>query len=198
MTDQTKRDARNYWNEFSRITHAKTVADLSSDAIQTYKHKIYRNATSPSYIRARFTTVKTILNYGLKQGQDIDNTSHALLLCKALSPPSQNGVNPQPISRKHYRALLAKADSKWRAILLLSLNAAYYPVDVARAEWDDLDLAGRTLVSFRQKTGVPRIAMLWIRTVKALKALPKTGKLVFTRCDGRSARSFQHPHPCCR
>jgi integrase len=66
--------------------------------------------------------------------------------------------------------MLAKASVKMKAVTLLALNAALYPSEVAAVQKGDLDLDKGTLVMTRRKTGIPRIAVLWSRTVAAIRA----------------------------
>jgi integrase len=73
------------------------------------------------------------------------------------------------------RQLLKVADPKWKAILLICLNAAYGNSDIARLRISDV--SGEWLEVPREKTGGERKAWLWSETrqaiQEALKARPK-------------------------
>ena len=88
--------------------------------------------------------------------------------------PKANGNDPQPISVKAFAKLLDASDEKFKAIYLLSLNAALYPSEVAAVEKSHVNLSKRTLVMDRGKSGRPRIAVLWNETVKAIRAYQKS------------------------
>lgn len=72
------------------------------------------------------------------------------------------------------RLLLGAADPIMRAWVLLGINAAYIPVDLARLTRRDVDDAlshpERLLVMLRQKSDMYRAATLWEETAEALAA----------------------------
>ncbi len=170
---KSNRDAGSYWDEFSKIVGVTTIAEITIDHINRYHDKIYddykRKGMSPSWVKARFVAVKSILNYALKRGKDATRIQTVKGFCMMLAPPAKNASNPKDISPEHYKALLDKADTKWSAILLLALNQAGYPIDIASVKKTDIDLKKQTLVNRRTKTGVPRIAILWDRTIQAIE-----------------------------
>ena len=90
-------------------------------------------------------------------------------LCEMLVPPRANGKDPNPIARQHFEQLLSVCDSKWKAAYLLALNAALYPSEVADVRKTEIDLDAKTLRMDRGKTGIVRIAVLWDRTVDAIR-----------------------------
>lgn len=103
--------------------------------------------------------------------------------------------------------LLAHADDSMRAFILLGINAAYGPADIARLTIDDIDFAKTWLGVERGKTGVSRGCWLWPETIaairKAIAAKPSVDDPVFaklaflTRCkrpwvdDGYSSNPLQ-------
>lgn len=167
-----RREARAYWNEFVESVQVKTVDHITINHVARYHDEVYREmqeGKSPSYVRNRFLTVKAILSHAGKRGRDSENVQRVLGYCRMLELPKQNGNAAKDISREDFRKLLDKADLKWQAILLLSLNCAMYPVDVANVHKSAIDLDKGTLRDERTKTGVPRIAVLWKRTIKAIR-----------------------------
>ena len=78
-------------------------------------------------------------------------------------------VFPQPISPEHFEALLNVADAKWTAVYLCALNFCMYPGEVAALKKGEIDLDARTLVTDRSETGQTRIAVVWDRTVEAIR-----------------------------
>lgn len=177
ITDKTKRDMQAYWDEFCKLVGGETrqLGHITVDLISEYHDKIYHDAKgkSSAYVKARFVSVKTVFRYALKRGKDVDAVKQVLTYCEMLVPPKSNGCNPSPISRKDFEACLNAADTKWTAILLLALNMAGYPVDVAVLKKEDVDLEAGTLINRRTKTRVPRIAILWARTITAIRDYQK-------------------------
>lgn len=139
-----------------------------------------------------------MLNYALKRGKDSDRIQAALTYCKMLVAPQGNGCDPHPISVEDFEKLLTattgdgkarrKDDPKWRAILLISLNCAFYPVDVCSLTKDAIDLDKGFLRNARTKTRVPRIAVLWKRTIDAIREYqtkdPHSSQYVFVSATG--------------
>jgi integrase len=164
-----QRKARLFWPEFRRIVNVDTVRDITADDIGRYQNEILDRGNSPTYVGHRFGLVKSVLSYALKRGKDTEQLQRVLTLCKMLETPKKNGTDPHPISREHFDALLAVSDAKWRAVFLLSLNAALYPSEVAAVLKPEIDLDNGTFVTDRNKTGVTRIAVLWQRTVDAIR-----------------------------
>ncbi len=68
------------------------------------------------------------------------------------------------------RLLVDSAGVQLKAIVLLGANAALLPVDIARLEFEEIDLDRSTLRQARGKTGVDRQCWLWPQTVEAVKA----------------------------
>jgi integrase len=171
LSESTRRDGLRYWNEFCDLLSVNLVSEINGQHIRNYYDTIYdrfNNGMSPSYVKARFATIKTVLNHALKRQQDVENIQQVLVCCKMLEPPPARSPAPQPIERAHYRKLLEVANTKWRAILLLALNAAFYPIDVCRALSTDIKPDKHGLAEDRPKTGVPRVAWLWDRTLEAV------------------------------
>ena len=174
ISNEWKRKTRLFWHEFCDTVKVKTVRDLTPDHIDAYYNKAYdeyaQHGRSPTYVAHRFQCIKSIFRHAMTKGRDQEQLRRVLDLCAMLIPPDKAGHNPRPISREHFAALLSVSDNKWRAIFLLSLNAALYPSEVAVVERSHIDLDAATLVMDRPKTGVPRIAVLWERTVNAIRA----------------------------
>ncbi len=174
LSDHWNRKMQRLWDEFVRCVGVKTVREVMPADIEKYHDQgfdAFNSGKSPTYVAHRFGCVKTILSHALTRGRDQAQLQRVLTLCKMLVPPSKRAADPTPMSPKHFRALLnaVEREPKWKAIFLLALNAALYPSEVAAAKKADVDLAAGTLVMDRGKTGVPRVAVLWARTVEAIR-----------------------------
>lgn len=169
MTPRTKAYGSRYWKEFCDRVNARTAADVTIEGVTAYMEWVEGKFNAES-IRARYKVVKAVFSHAMKKGKDQENMQRCLTVCKVLVRPSAGRVNPKPISPANFHKLLAVADVKWKAILLLSLNCGFYPVDVARLKKTDIDLDKKWLRSYRNKTGVPRVAVLWDRTAAAIRS----------------------------
>ena len=85
---------------------------------------------------------------------------------------------PRPMKKDAYLRLLQQCEEEgdlmWTAILIVSLNLALHPSEMAALKTSEFDLLELVFGSNRTKTGVSRVATLWRRTVKAIKAYMET------------------------
>jgi integrase len=182
ITKNTRRDNERYWKEFVDLIGVERITEITAEHIRNYHDTIYdqyeRHDRSPDFVSHKFGAVKTILNNATKHGRDLDELHRVLTICRMLQPPDKDDENPQPIERKHYHKLLKAADSlsdcRAKAILLVMLNACMKP-EAVRTLWkDEVDLAKGTLVTRRKKKGkVIRAAVLWKRTIQAIRKYQK-------------------------
>ena len=77
------------------------------------------------------------------------------------------------------KKLLDCADTKMKAMIWLGLNCGFGCTDCAELRWDHLNLTDSRVSFPRGKTGINRNLLLWAETIEALKAVPKSGELVF-------------------
>ncbi len=173
ITAPWKRKQARFWEEFRQAVAAKVVREIEAEDVQRYHDKVWAEAEqrdlSPTYLTHRFQAVRTILRHALKHGRDQAQIRRVLDLTAIFELPRKNGTNPRPIRREDFHRLLEVSSPKWKAVLLLSLNAALYPSEVADVRKDNIDLDAQTMTMRRGKTGVARIACLWDRTVRAIR-----------------------------
>ena len=167
-----RRKQKAHWKEFVDSVGVKTIREVTDEGIERYHNNVWDehegNGRSPTYIAHRFQAVRTILRYAMRKTRDPQQIRRVLDLTEAFEQPAKAATDPRPISRPEFQKLLTVSSPKWRAVFLLSLNAAFYPAEVADVRRAHIDLDARTLVMVRGKTGVPRIAVLWKRTVQAI------------------------------
>lgn len=77
-------------------------------------------------------------------------------------------------SLEEIHRLLAVADQPMRAFILLGINAAYGPMDIARLKHADVDFKQQWIGEPRGKTGIARGAWLWPETIKAVREAIET------------------------
>jgi integrase len=160
----------------------KTLREITQEHIVDYSDVVAEAAVSPTYIRQRYGTIRTILNYPPKRAKWAIDCKRALAFCSVLVKPKKAATDPKPIDPKDFAELLKKADVQMRAILLAALNFCMYGAEVAVLNWSDIDLEKMTLITSRNKTGIIRVATIWPETAAALRELPrnKTGALFLT------------------
>lgn len=193
-------DQRRHWTEFARIVGAKTVRDITREDIEKYHEQVWKQAKkrkwSSSSIRHRLDAPKTMLRASLKRGRDVEQLRRVIDLMALFERPSAPATDPHPMSRNDLHALLDAASVKMRTAILLALNVAAYPSEVVGIKKAELDLKAKSYVGRRHKTGITRIAVLWDRTVAAVReymqAEPHDGDALFLNAVGAglTARSL--------
>jgi integrase len=161
------------WDLFASTTQARTLADIDQDAIESWEDAVFDELESgdekPKTVRHRIQRVTRVLRYAARKRLDPRNAERVLALINAIDLPTAGPVDPMPISVEDFHKLYRAADQTWKTILLISLNACFYPQDVRTLPVDAVDLAQACLRFRREKTGVARVAMLWPETQKAIR-----------------------------
>ena len=180
-----KRRAVQAFEKMAKFCRADTLAGLSDAALSRYRLHVIAlpELKSPLSVRQHFGQIKGVLSLASRGELDAGQIAGCLSRVKAklYSPPDTTEDNPRPISPDDFRRLLAasaktRTPDVWRAMLLISLNAALYLEDVSGLKWDGFDLEAGTFVGRRRKRGrCLRVATLWPETLAALKALPRHG-----------------------
>jgi integrase len=180
-----------FWQEFRDAVDDCTLRELTQERLIQYADMIQGAASTPTHARQRFGAIKTIINYPTKRGKWAEDAKRALALCSVLTPPKKSMVDPKPIRRDAFHTLLRAADVQMKAMLLLALNCCMYGGEVAALGWADVDLPKRTLCTVRCKTGIVRIAVLWNRTIQALRKLPRAGEVIFITSGTKMQHNYQ-------
>jgi integrase len=172
---EERKKAISVWKEFCKIVKVSTVREITDDIIHDYCDAIWatyeEKGWSTSWLKGKFSRVKTIFNYSRKQGRtNKAELRRVLEYCSCLGAPTSVGEDAQPIEREHVHKLLSYCKTKWRAIILLALNCGYYAKDI-----HDLKKAmvrnknGFDYIVFpREKNKHKRINVLWAETKQAL------------------------------
>jgi integrase len=168
-----KSKATLFWQEFKDAVGVKTLREIMQEHVVTYSDVVTGAAVSPTYIRQRFGTIRTILNFPPKRAKWALDCKRALAFCSVLVKPKKAATDPKPIDPKEFAKLLEKADPQMKAILLAALNFCMYGAEVAVLNWSDVDLEKMTLSTSRNKTGIVRVATIWPETAAALRELPR-------------------------
>jgi len=168
-----ERKQRGYWKEFEAAGGVKMLRELTHVEIERYHDAVWdefnKKQRSSTYVSHRLSAVRTILRHAIKKTRDQQQVRRALGLTEMFEFPGKTNPKPNPISRGDFEKLLAVCSPMWQAVFLLSLNCAFYPSEVAAVKREHIDSETQTLVMDRGKTGVPRVAVLWRRTVDAIR-----------------------------
>jgi integrase len=180
-----------FWSEFRESVDVLSLRELTQEHVVGYADMVLDASQTPTHARQRFGAIKAIINYPTKRGKWAEDAKRALALCAVLVPPKKSPVDPKPISRDVFQALHRAADTQMKALLLVALNAAMYGGEVTALSWGDLDLNKGILSTARGKTGIVRVAVLWPRTVAALRKLPKSADAIFVTRGTKMQHNYQ-------
>ncbi len=174
--------SQSYWKEFIRVIGVTNIGDISSDGIYKYQDfltsKGKRKKWGSSSMNNRITAIKTIIRYGSIYCRDETQTPKIKEMLgmtdKLIMAKKQNGGKPEPISKEDYQLILENETNPiYRAIWLFALNTACRQTNLCAVKWTDIDMEQKTFSMPRPKTSIIRSAILWDRTMQALKELPK-------------------------
>lgn len=170
-SDHWERKMRRIWREFVRLVDVAYIGELTRKSITEYRDAIHLMGKSRAFVVHRFGGVKAILRYAQSEVEYPQEISRVIDLCSVLRLPKKTRMKPMPFKAEHFRKLLeaVEHEPKWKAVFLLALNAAMYPSEVASVLKADIDLDEGTLSADRGKTGVLRVAVLWQRTIDAIR-----------------------------
>ncbi len=172
-TPEWERKQSTYWEEFTSAVGVRTLREITHVEIEQYHNTVWdehkKSNRSSTYVSHRLTAVRTILRHASKKSRDQQQVRRVLELTDMFEFPGKTSPAPNPITSSDFKKLLEASSPLWEAVFLLSLNCAFYPSEVAAVERKHIDLKARTLVMDRGKTGVPRVAVLWKRTIKAIR-----------------------------
>jgi integrase len=187
LSEKEANKCKSTWSHFMRATGVPTLRELTAELVAKWGTKIKAEGLAAKTVAHRFNRIKTVLNHFRSTGRALPDVRHALDCCAVLKAPEATSLDPHPIAREDFHALLEKAEGEGKAMLLIGLNACFYPVDLARLKWADIDLGRGVYHAKRGKTRVARCAVLWSRTVEAMKTLEKSedDDFVFHKVNGQ-------------
>jgi integrase len=183
---EARRKARRIVEDFTAVTGAATLRDVTTAAALRWGDAVKGRGYGPATVKNYFQRLKSVLSFARKRGVDAAQVRAALDGCAVLVPPKgATTFDPRPIAPADFHRLLKAAGKVEKAFLLLALNCCLYAAEALEVRWSELDLEGKVFVSARAKTGMVRAAVLWPRTVAALRAVRRTGSdFVFVSARG--------------
>ena len=165
------------WKRFTKTVGVERISEITSDHMSNYHDTVYHihdeNGYSSAYLKNEFGAVSSIINNAFKKGKDTEELQRVLTLCKMLERPKKKGTDPHPISKKDFHKLYDVADVKFKAILLVMLNACMKSKEISQLDKCEVDMKKGVIVTDRQKTEVVRVCVLWQRTIDAIRQYQK-------------------------
>ncbi len=195
LSPKERQNSNVWWSEFCETTGAEIVSDLGRKAFRKYRDEVKqaqaKRGLSNAWTRSRFGKIKAIINHAVGGEMELSPEDRSILELRALlKPPPKPPPSPVDISRDELHSILRHADSWEKALILVGLNCAYYPIDCSRLQWSMIDFRrgavrfDRTKAIGRARGSVPRVAVLWKRTMRALKKIENDHSHVFISAYG--------------
>jgi integrase len=196
ITDNWMAKSKQFWQEFRDCVEVKTLREITQEHVVEYydmiSNEIAESGLAPSYARQRFGAIRTMIKFPQKRGKWALDSQKALAFCEVLVKPKATDADPHPVGVRPFHDMLAAADPEMTAMLLLMLNGCMYGGEVAERLWSEIDFDNGTMTTRRTKTGVIRVAVLWDRTIAALKALLRSDDDMIFRTEGtRMQHNYQ-------
>jgi len=162
------------------LGQGRRIKDISTLDLQNYKRKLQKQYNSSGHrLNLHISNLKTLFHWAKKNDildriPNIDAVSRSKIINKKRTVFTHEEINK----------LLAVADIQMKAMIWLGLNCGFGCTDCSGLQWKNLDITNGRVVFPRGKTGVNRDLPLWPKTIKALRAVPRKGKLVFYTAKG--------------
>ena len=177
------KELRKTWQVFCDVIGVQTAGEVAKQHINRYHdfvmRKTKKNNWSTSTVRKYFEHPRRILNAAIRDldnAHDIEDLKEKCLE-KLKIPPQVIENKPKFIQKQDFKRLLDVSDLAETAMWLLSMNGAYYAIDIAMVPLDDINWQDKTIVFRRTKTeeqGVGHRSMvMWEKTARAIKAYLK-------------------------
>lgn len=193
--------------EFSRVTWVKyrsvlkttveVIGEKSVDSLMPVDFARVRVALSERFGAISLSDAVGRTRTMFKWAYDSRAIEKPVWFGKEFERPSQrvirserNKIGEKMFTSDEIRLLLANATPKVKAYILLGINCAFGPTDIAMLTADLIQ--GDWIHYPRPKTGVLRCCPLWPETVDALKICHKTGLALTTRCGHPLVRQSEN------
>lgn len=186
LSPETFRDYTYNLNDFYRfIGPDAKAAGLKPQHFSAYRASLEDRKLGPHATKRVLASVKAAFNYAMKEewitpirfgvGFDAPNTDSEAVALYHMRAGKQSRTERLLTRKEACRLLRATKDKpQWRAILLMMLNTAVGPSELARLKWGEINFKSGRLRRRRWKTGILQEAYLWKITRKTLEALPRS------------------------
>lgn len=168
---------RRTWDRFCKVVGVKTILEIKKELINKYYDNIYqeyKKKWSTTWMGGHFERVKRVINNACRELDHSEDIIEARRLCLNKLKCKENIVQKPPyrIKKKEFKKLLEVSSIEERAMWMLSMNCAYYSVDVATVPLSAFDWEENTVVFKRgkmKKKGMGnRASVLWDITIDAI------------------------------
>lgn len=171
--DDYRREAKRMLQALGR----DVVVDQLTEADFTKLRKSLARGISHKTLEGRVARCRAVFRFGERR-RLIGPVSHKME--DSFRKPSrkvldvERGDAVRAFEPSEIHLLLASASPMMKAAILLGLNCAFGPQDIAQLTLANLDLEGGWISMRRSKTGKARRAALWQETVAAVRAVLET------------------------
>jgi len=189
--DETRR-SRKIWNDFTKKVKKTTIEDIAEEDIDRWGKWVTRKG---GYARKTqlhiLNKVQSILKYAKPRHKKNANAIDIVKLdiSALIKRPKKPKAKPTPLYPDEFKSILEEANTKWKAIILFSLNCGLHASEVATALKEEISYKYKSFATERTKTGVDRCAHLWDETIMAVRKYRKEysnkSKYLFVNGEGK-------------
>ena len=196
------RETANAWDRFCNIIKIKDIREMEFELAEKYYSDLYgefkaqgkyksNSPKSTTWFNHNIERVFRIINGGINgtYGSKSTELEDFKKICKKAIKRQIPVTNAyaRKIKREEFHKLLDVSNIEERTMWLLSMNSAFYTVDIANLPLSSFDWEEKTIVFRRGKMeergGGHRAAVLWDITIEAIKeyqkCYPHNGKTLF-------------------
>jgi integrase len=172
-SEKERKKVKKWFEQFVNIIGKTYLDDIRQNDIAEYTQIILKTAKkekrSNTWISHRWGAVKTVVKMYSTNTEDKTEIDRILRIWQDFRSPGSGDLTPQLITKKQFKKLLSSVNTKWKAIILWSLNTCSYPIDARLLKIKDINWEDGTVAYRRKKTKVPKCGALWKNTIEAIE-----------------------------
>jgi integrase len=176
------RKVKRSWKRFCSKVDVQLVKEVTKERLREYYNDVFQEYRtkkwSTTWISGHFERVKRVLNNAIDTLDNVNDIIEAKLRCASVlkSPKAEVQEKAYRITRSQFHEILKHSNIEETCMWLLSMNMAYYSVDVATLPVSAINIEDEIVVFRRGKTGNHRSGVLWDITIDSITEYQNTIK----------------------
>ncbi|MCH8147189.1 MAG: hypothetical protein IH987_04240 [Planctomycetes bacterium] len=168
---------RDWLGRFLKDHRGLNACEYTVEMFAAWKISLRERKYTPESINHYLSAVRAMYAFG----EDVDLIPKAPRLRRVRNESRMGLTNRSKTiySKLDAKNLFSCADTQFRAMILLALNAGFGPKDIHDLKWHDL--RGNRVALSRSKTGVHQSYQLWPETAQALGGLRQSRTALIKR-----------------
>ena len=187
--EREQKKVRKSWDRLCKAVDAKNIKELTKTELKKFYRNIYaefrKKDRSTSWLKGYCERVKRVVNVAIDELDNEEELVKAKIRFASVlkAPRAEVKEPPQRIPKDIFIKILEASTEEEKCMWLISMNLAYYTVDVANLPLSAIDFDNGTVVFRRGKTGNHRSGVMWDITIDSIResqsAVPHKGETLF-------------------